>query len=333
MHTADHGMPDSTHQPPHQDARATITSEMQLFTQRIGDHSIAIDAMQVGGVPWVRGNDVATALGYVIPWKAIRDHVDQEDRQTPDDLRGSISDPPLEHNEAAQVYINESGLYSLIMKSKMVHAKLFKRWVTSEVLPSIRRTGHYNAQQPRMDSGARAMEDDHATRPSPYEQEMVRSARMQALTAAYTAAQAIGSSSQPRLQTEVQKAIDAMLLPQGDAPEQYVDAATILSERAYTGEQIARLAGELGKDLKMVSDNEGRSTQGNEQEFGTERHQVGLYHRVRDAGLIEDVLVSFKNRPLYSRVMAGEPDPVANRRQNLLSLRGRGRSRSQRGRM
>jgi hypothetical protein len=110
-----------------------------------------------------------------------------------------------------------------------------------------------------------------------------------------------------------------------------VDAATILSERAYTGEQIARLAGELGKDLKMVSDNEGRSAQGNEQEFGTERHQVGLYHRVRDAGLIEDVLLSFKSRSLYSRVMAGEPDPVANRRQNLLSRQGRGRSRSQRG--
>jgi hypothetical protein len=214
-----------------------------------------------------------------------------------------------------------------------VYAKVFKRWVTNEVLPSIRQTGQYNAQQPRMDSGARAMEDGHATRSSPYELEMVRSARMQALTAAYTAAQAIGSSSQPRLQTEVQKAIDAMLLPQGDAPEQYVDAATILSERAYTGEQIARLAGELGKDLKMVSDNEGRSAQGNEQEFGTERHQVGLYHRVRDAGLIEDVLVSFKNRSLYSRVMAGEPDPVATRRQNLLSRQGRGRSRSQRGRM
>ena len=116
-------------------------------------------------------------------------------------------------------------------------------------------------------------------------------------------------------------------------PWNNVDAATILQERAYTGEQVARLAGELGKDLKMVSDNEGRSAQGNEQAFGTERHQVGLYHRVRDASLIEDVLASFKSRSLYSRVMAGEPDPVASRRQNLLSRQGRGRSRSQRGRM
>ena len=169
--------------------------------------------------------------------------------------------------------------------------------------------------------------------PLPHEIEAARNARMQALSAAFTLAQAIDSSSLGRLRVEAQRAIDDVLLPQGETVDQYVDAATILQERAYTGEQIARMAGELGKDLKMVCDSEGHVTQGNEQEFGTERHQVGLYHRVRDAGLIEDVLVSFKNRPLYSRVMAGEPDPVANRRQNLLSLRGRGRSRSQRGRM
>jgi hypothetical protein len=65
-----------------------------------------------------------------------------------------------------------------------------------------------------------------------------------------------------------------MLLPQGDTPEQYVDAATILSERAYTGEQIARLASELGKDLKMVSDSEGRAAQGIAQESVAEGHNV-----------------------------------------------------------
>ena len=166
--------------------------------------------------------------------------------------------------------------------------------------------------------------------PTAHEIEMARNTRMQALNAAYNLAQAIDSTSLARLRVEAQKAIDDILLPQGDTMDQYVDAATILRERAYTEEQIARLAGEVGKDLKMVSDSEGRAAQGNEQEFVTDRHQVGLYHRVRDASLIEDVLVSFKDRPLYSRVMAGEPDPVANRRQNLLSRQGRGRSRSQR---
>lgn len=153
---------------------------------------------------------------------------------------------------------------------------------------------------------------------------------MQALSAAFTLAQAIDSTSTARLRVEAQRAIDDVLLPQGETMDQYVDAATILRERAYTEDQVARMAGELGKDLKMVADNEGRAGQGNEQAFGTDRHQVGLYHRVRDASLIEDVLASFKLRPLYSRVMAGEPDPIASRRQHLLSLQGRGRSRSQR---
>ena len=166
--------------------------------------------------------------------------------------------------------------------------------------------------------------------PTPHEIEMARNARMQALSAAYQLAQAIDSTSQARLRVEAQKAIDDVLLPQGETVDQYVDAATILLERAHTEEQVARLAGELGKDLKMVADSERRPVQGNEQEFGRDRHQVGLYHRVRDASLIEDVLTSFKERPLYSRVMAGEPDPIASRRQNLLNVQGRGRSRSQR---
>lgn len=121
-----------------------------------------------------------------------------------------------------------------------------------------------------------------------------RNARMQRLAAAYQLAQAINSTSQDRVRVEAQKAIDGMLLPAGDTTEQYVDAAAILQERAYTDEQIGRLAKELGEDLKIVSENEGRSLQYNQQEFG--RKQIGLYHRVRDASLIEDVLASFKLR-------------------------------------
>ena len=164
--------------------------------------------------------------------------------------------------------------------------------------------------------------------PLPHEIEMSRNARMQALSAAFQLAQAIDSTSQARLRIEAQKAIDDVLLPLGDTMDQYVDAAGILSERAYTEEQIARLAGELGKDLKMVSQDEDQCIQSNEQEFGTNRKQVGLYHRIRDASLIEDVLRSFKERPLYNRVMNREPDPIARRRQALLNIQGRGRSRS-----
>jgi len=132
--------------------------------------------------------------------------------------------------------------------------------------------------------------------PTPYEIDAARNARMQGLAAAYQLAQAINSTSRDRVRIEAQKAIDGMLLPAGDTTEQYVDAAAILQEPAYTDEQIGRLAKELGKDLKLVSENEGRSLQYNQQEFGRDRTQIGLYHRVRDASLIEDVLASFKLR-------------------------------------
>jgi len=165
------------------------------------------------------------------------------------------------------------------------------------------------------------------TGPTPYEIEMATNTRLQALGAAYQLAQAIESTSLGRLRVAAQQAIDDVLLPPGETMDQFVDTATILRERAYTERQIARLAGELGKDIKLVSDNENRVTPSNEQHFGRDRHQVGLYHRVRDATLIEDVLASFRHRPLYTQTMAGIPAPAANRRQGLLDQLGRGRKR------
>ena len=81
------------------------------------------------------GNDVAKALGYSAPRNAIAKHVDDEDKSTAS-IRCSAS-------ETRVVIINESGLYALILSSKLEQAKAFKRWVTSEVLPQIRRTGRY----------------------------------------------------------------------------------------------------------------------------------------------------------------------------------------------
>ena len=158
------------------------------------------------------------------------------------------------------------------------------------------------------------------------ELEMAKNARMQALSAAFQLAQAIDSTSLARLRVEAQKAIDDVLLPEGESAEQFVDAAAILRERAHTEDQILRLAGELGKDLKLVAENEQSSAPSNEQSFGCVRHQVGLYHGVRQASLIENVLASFKQRSLYVCVMNGQPDPVAARRQGFLNLHGRGRN-------
>ena len=86
--------------------------------------------------PWFVGKDVASALGYAEPTKAAREKVDDEDKGV------SVLDTP--RGKQSMVIINESGLYSLIFSSKLPDAKKFKRWVTSEVLPSLRKTGKYS---------------------------------------------------------------------------------------------------------------------------------------------------------------------------------------------
>ena len=89
------------------------------------------------GEPWAVGKDVAEALGYKNPRQAILDHVDPEDK-------GVAKHDTLGGNQDT-VIINESGLYSLILSSKLPKAKEFKRWITSEVLPALRKTGHYGS--------------------------------------------------------------------------------------------------------------------------------------------------------------------------------------------
>lgn len=98
--------------------------------------------IEQNGEPWMVGKDVATALGYAKPTDAIRKHVDPEDK--------GVSKTETPSGEQEMVIINESGLYSLVLSSKMPGAKRFRRWVTNEVLPSIRKTGGYIAGQESM---------------------------------------------------------------------------------------------------------------------------------------------------------------------------------------
>ncbi len=96
-----------------------------------------IRTIEISGEPWFVGKDVATALGYAKTENAIARHVDKEDKTlTP--LQGGCST-----GVQNTTIINESGLYSLILSSKLPSAKEFKHWVTAEVLPSIRKTGGY----------------------------------------------------------------------------------------------------------------------------------------------------------------------------------------------
>ncbi len=94
-----------------------------------------IRTLTIEGEPWFVGKDVAVALGYTNPRDALSKHVDAEDKG-----ESQIATPSGIQN---MTIINESGLYSLILSSKLPSAKKFKRWVTNEVLPAIRKTGHY----------------------------------------------------------------------------------------------------------------------------------------------------------------------------------------------
>ena len=107
------------------------TKSIQVFNNtEFGE----IRSMTIDGEPYFVGKDVAAALGYSNPQKAIRDHIDVEDKTVNESF--SV-------NGTMPILINESGMYSLILSSKLEGAKRFKRWVTSEVLPSIRKTGAY----------------------------------------------------------------------------------------------------------------------------------------------------------------------------------------------
>lgn len=98
-----------------------------------------IRTMTIGNEPWFVGKDVTGILGYANPSKALIDHVDEEDKLNNESLSSL--------GQRGGWLINESGLYSLILSSKLPKAKEFKRWVTSEVLPAIRKHGAYMTEQ------------------------------------------------------------------------------------------------------------------------------------------------------------------------------------------
>ena len=111
-----------------------MMNELQIFKNpEFGQ----IRSLMIEGEPWFVGKDVASSLGYRVPNKAVREKIDSEDK--------GVSEMDTPGGKQDLVIINESGLYSLILSSKLPNAKKFKRWVTSEVLPAIRKTGSYMA--------------------------------------------------------------------------------------------------------------------------------------------------------------------------------------------
>lgn len=105
----------------------------------------AVRTVEINGEPWLVGKDVAEALGYSKARNAVSTHVDSDDA-----LKQGVTDSLGRSQE--MTFINESGLYSLVLSSKLPTAKKFKRWVTSEVLPAIRKTGGYIPTEGMTDS-------------------------------------------------------------------------------------------------------------------------------------------------------------------------------------
>lgn len=114
-----------------------MENELQLF--KFEEKEVRV--VKVNGEPWFVGKDLANILGYSNTRKALIDHVDDEDKKDGVTIRDSMGRSQL------AVVINESGMFSLVLSSQLPTAKKFKRWVTSEVLPAIRKTGSYQVPQ------------------------------------------------------------------------------------------------------------------------------------------------------------------------------------------
>ena len=121
----------------------TAAPEVTVFKNLVHPEFGELRTVEIDGEPWFVGKDVAAALGYADVNKAVAMHVENEDKKLNDKSSPSFG-------QRGATLINESGLYSLILSSKLPSAKEFKHWVTSEVLPSIRKNGAYIRNQENM---------------------------------------------------------------------------------------------------------------------------------------------------------------------------------------
>lgn len=113
-------------------------NDLQIFSN---EEFGSIRTVTIDNELWFVGKDVAAILGYAKPENAVASHIDTEDK-TSTLIQGNGT-----NYKSKAIIINESGLYSLILSSKMPNAKRFKHWVTSEILPSIRKHGAYMTEQ------------------------------------------------------------------------------------------------------------------------------------------------------------------------------------------
>ena len=172
-----------------------------------------IRVLEIENEPWFVGRDIATVLGYSNPPKAVRTHVDEEDK--------GVNEMDTPGGKQKIIVINESGLYSLILNSKLPNAKKFKRWVTNEVLPSIRKHGAYMTEN----AIEKALEDVTLSMIG----EKIKTVRLQKGVSQAALAKCLGVSAAMIYQYEVGK-------------------------KKPKVETLSKIAGALGVDLKVFYD-------------------------------------------------------------------------------
>ncbi len=123
----------------------------QSQVMKFHNDSFNLEYVMVDGNPWFKGKEAALMIGYQDTVKAVRIHVDDEGKIKFENLlktrcvsMGQEEKAPLDWNDKNTIYVNESGLYSLILRSNKPEAKQFKRWITFPALPSLRNTGQYS---------------------------------------------------------------------------------------------------------------------------------------------------------------------------------------------
>ena len=189
----------------------------------------SIRTVELEGEPWLVGKDVAEALGYTNPRKALIDHVDDEDK--------GVTKCYTPGGDQDMTIINESGLYSLVLSSKLPTARKFRRWVTSEVLPSIRKTGGYTAK-------AKPMTD--------YQQMMAETRRRNAQiqeARIYTelAKRYKGTSYEQVLNAHATKSLAGeYLLPLPEAGERLMSAGEVGAKLGISSNLVGKLANKHG---------------------------------------------------------------------------------------
>jgi hypothetical protein len=262
-----------------------------------------VHALEAQGEVWLHAQQAAEALGYAKKDRiqVVQRHVRPEHRQPRHALE--------EGSAAEDTYLSEAGFHTLCAKCPRVEMAQALQDAVAEAV-----------RQKREEAAEARVVVQQQPPPQGWD---ARCSRLQAISHAFAFYDRLEPHIQSRLKTQAQRYVSELCLPEDEGPEDAIDARQILKERGCSEAQVARLCGELGKDLLAVSRTD---------EFAATRVNHGqrgpLYHRTRDAQLVETVMQSFRQRDLWRRVM-GPPDELHQRRTEQLAS-GRGRRGTER---